>query len=487
MASTPSVDYTSRDFEGLKQTLLDFAAVRFPDWKPSSEGDFGVLMIELLSYVGDLLSYYVDRAQNEAYLPTATQRSSVLQIASLLGYRPNNGTPARGTVYLKTLETSPATSVPAGTRLLTEYVSDLDSPIFFETETTLLVPANGGSSVAFTVVEGETKKDETSGGPLTLGSSNGLASQSFRLPHPKVYEDSVQVFVGGEEWIYIDHLLDADPTEKRFTLITSADGYTTIQFGDGINGAIPAIGLDVATLYRVGVGALGNVAAGTVIGIFDELPGVIVELNADDSTSTSTEMTGGADPESTKQIRNNAPKVFATQQRAINPVDYEAFALSVPGVSKANATAGTFSSVSLFVVGPDGLTATSRLLDAVQAELATRTLAGVTTSVASATTVGVNVTASIVARPTYSRLQVEFDAAQAVKDVLSFDYRDIGDTLTVSDVYSKIMSLPGVLSANVSLMARADAVQSGTTDIQFLPYELGTQGTVTLTSTGGIG
>lgn len=492
MANTVAIDYTSRDFDGLKQSLLDYAKTAFPDWKPASEGDFGVLMLELLAYTGDVLSYYVDRAQNEAYLPTATQRSSVLQIAQLLGYRPSNGTPAHGTVTLETSQGSGAVLIPAGTRLVTDFVEALDSPIFFETDVAATAPADGGT-IALSVTEGETKRDETSGNPLVLGTSNGLGNQTFRLPNPKVYEDSVRVYVAGEEWLFIDHLLDADATEKRFTVATDAAGYTSVLFGDGLNGAVPVVNVAVSATFRVGVGSYGNVDAGRVIGLFDQVAGLSVQLSSVTSElSTSTAMVGGASPESTSQIRENAPRSFSTQQRAITEADFESFAVSVPGVAKANAVASFFSSVSVYVVGPDGGTPTQTLLDSVTLELTKRALAGVTVSVGTPTFVEVNVgtvgsPVTVQVWPTFSRASVEFQVKQAINDVLSFEQSNIGSRLTVSEFYSRIMDIDGVRYASIPLMARADAAQSGTADIQFLPWEFPKAGDVFVTTTGGIG
>jgi len=488
----PNIDYTSRDYDGLRQSLLDFARVAFPDWQPASEGDFGVLMVELLAYTGDVLSYYVDRAQIEAYLPTATQRSSVLQIAQLLGYQPSTGAPATGTVTLKSATNGPAVVVPAGTLLGTDFVDTLDGPIYFETDVETPVPGDGGTA-AVSVTEGETKKDPTTDNSLRITEANGLPDQAYRLPNPKVYEESVRVFVAGEEWLRIDHLLDAEPASRVFSVITDSQAYTWIQFGDGINGAIPNIGLEVGAIYRVGVGATGNIPAGRVINVVAAIPNLSVETASDSATdSTSSAMAGGADPESIEQIRLNAPRAFATQQRAITLADYADFAVAVPGVAKSKAVANFFSSVTVYVIGPDGGAPTATLLDRVQTELDRRTLAGVTVSVGSPTFVPINIGSSgspiaIEVWPTYSRSGVQFNVEQAINNLLSFTERDLGDRLTVAEAFARVMDVEGVRYVALPLMARADAVQSGTADIQLLPWEFPKVGEIVVTSTGGIG
>jgi hypothetical protein len=489
----PNIDYTSRDFDGLKRSLLDYARVAFPDWAPGSEGDFGVLLVELLAYTGDVLSYYVDRAQNESYLPTASQRASILQIAELVGYRPGTGAPATGSVTLKSADGSADVTVPAGTRLATDFASDLDTQIIFETDVEVVVPGSGGT-IAVAVTEGETKKDDVTGNPLKIAESTGLPDQTIRLPHPKVYVETIQVYVAGEEWLAVDHLLDADAGDRVFETFYDDQGYSWIRFGDGLNGAIPTLGLEISAKYRVGVGAAGNLAAGRVISLFDALAGVSVEMSGGSANlSTSTAMTGGADPESNEQIRINAPRAFHSQQRAVTLDDYKNFAVAVPGVSRANAVANFFSSVTVYIVGPDGGAASTALTDAVQTALRSRSLAGVSVSVGAPTFIPVNIGATggsevaVEVWPTYSRTAVQYQVEQALKSLLSFENVDLGMKLVVAEVYRQIMEIEGVRYVTIPLMARSDAAQSGTADIQFKPWELPKAGNLVVTSSGGIG
>lgn len=491
---TPVIDYTSRDYDGFKQSLLDHAKISFPEWVPSSEGDFGVLLLELMSYVGDINSYYVDRAQMEAFLPTATQRASILNHAQTLGYVPSSGVPATGTVTLKTptttqtAQTSPAVVVPAGTRLSTAMVAELDAQIIYETDVAVEVDGEGGTQEV-AVTEGETIKDETTGGPLKIADSDGLPDQYYRLARPGVYADTVQVFVQDEEWTVIDHILDATRDEKRFDTVVDAEGYTWVHFGDSVNGAIPNIGLTVSVLYRVGYGAKGNIAAGKVVNIFDSgVTGVDLERatgnNGNDSTSSA--MTGGADPESNDQIRVNAPRAFRSQQRAVTIEDFENFALAVPGVTKANAEAAHVTSVMVWVVGPDGGTPPQVLLDRVENDLNARSLIGVDVTVGGPAFVSFNVTATVEAWPTYGRSAVKYNVEQALKAFFAFQQAEMGQKIAVSDLYRVITGVEGARYVDVTLLVRGDAVQSGTATVQLQPWEMPKVGTLSLTMTGGL-
>lgn len=496
------VDYTSRDFDSFKAALLSYASTAFPDWVPGSEGDFGVLLVELMSYIGDVNSYYIDRAQNEAYLATATQMSSVLNIAQLLGYTPGTGTPATGTVTFVAssvinVSGAPAITIPAGTQLATDYVAAIDGQIIFETEET--VSLTPGDTVNADVIEGSTQVDPTTGGPIALDVSTGLPDQAYMLPNPRVYVDTVDVYVGGtdiaSEWRDVTHLLDADSTDQVFSTYNDASGYTWIQFGDGLNGAIPGVGLTISVTYRTGYGSLGNLTAGAITSVVSTSPaGIALQKSTSTSgLSTSTATTGGADPDTIDQIRNNAPKTFFTQQRAVTQDDFENLALAVPGVAKANAVADYFSSVTVYVLGPDGNPANSALLDDVFNALSPQALIGVSVNTAAPTSVAVNLGAtggneiSITVWDQYNRLAVQSQVQTALSALLSFTNIDLGMRLTVSDVYAAIMAVPGVRYVAIPLMARADSVQSGTADIQFQAFEYPTAGNIVLLSTGGIG
>ena len=110
----PPIDYLSRDFQSFQQALLGYSSLRYPNWVERSEADFGVMMSEILSAVGDELSYLQDRAAAESNLMTATQRRSLTSLARLVDYEPSPPCNA-STSLLCTVSANG--SVPAGTRV----------------------------------------------------------------------------------------------------------------------------------------------------------------------------------------------------------------------------------------------------------------------------------------------------------------------------------------------------------------------------------
>ena len=63
----PVIDYLTKDYAGFRQGMLNQIPLLMPQWTDRSEADFGVVLIELMAYVADILSYYQDRVANEAF------------------------------------------------------------------------------------------------------------------------------------------------------------------------------------------------------------------------------------------------------------------------------------------------------------------------------------------------------------------------------------------------------------------------------------
>lgn len=85
------VNYLARDFWSFRQALLDFATQRYPDWQDRLEADAGMMLLEIMSAMGDDASYIQDRYAREAYLETASQRRSLKHHAQLMDYRIGDG------------------------------------------------------------------------------------------------------------------------------------------------------------------------------------------------------------------------------------------------------------------------------------------------------------------------------------------------------------------------------------------------------------
>ena len=84
----PPISYTSRDFSSIRNDLINYVKVYYPDtYKDFNEASFGSMMFDMVAYVGDILSYYVDFQTNESFLETAIERNNLIKISKQLGYK----------------------------------------------------------------------------------------------------------------------------------------------------------------------------------------------------------------------------------------------------------------------------------------------------------------------------------------------------------------------------------------------------------------
>ena len=84
------IDYTSRDFDSIRRDLENFAKRYYPNtYKDFNEASFGSLMLDTVSYIGDILSFYVDYQANESFLETAIEYGNVVKLARQMGFKLN--------------------------------------------------------------------------------------------------------------------------------------------------------------------------------------------------------------------------------------------------------------------------------------------------------------------------------------------------------------------------------------------------------------
>lgn len=99
MADTTTVQYLNRDFDSLKAQLINFAKTYYPNtYNDFSEASPGMMLIEMSSYVGDVMSFYIDNQIQENFLQFAKQRKNLLALAYNFGYRPKVTSAASTTV-----------------------------------------------------------------------------------------------------------------------------------------------------------------------------------------------------------------------------------------------------------------------------------------------------------------------------------------------------------------------------------------------------
>lgn len=89
MATSKAIQYLNKDFDSLKAQLINFTQTYYPNtYNDFSETSPGMMLIEMASYVGDILSFYIDNQIQENFLQFAKQRKNLLAQAYTYGYQP---------------------------------------------------------------------------------------------------------------------------------------------------------------------------------------------------------------------------------------------------------------------------------------------------------------------------------------------------------------------------------------------------------------
>ena len=456
----PQVDYTSRDYETIREDLLNLIPNYAPNWTNRDPSDFGITLVELFSYMGDLLNFYIDRAANEGFLATASQRDSILRIASMLNYTPTESTPA---IVELSFSNSSATNktVPARTQIATSVtVNGVTTQVVFETDDAVVVPAKVGA------VNGVATVNATQGKTVTelLGTSNGTPNQVFKLSQESTITDSIEISVNGVSYTYSPFLIDNNLFDPVFTTFSDSEGYTYVQFGDGIGGRIPPSAGTINATYRVGLGSAGNVPINKLT-FFLTNPQSGITVNNQEAAA------GGSDPETTDSIRTNAPLALKGLNRAVSLQDYASLALQLPGVAKSIAEANVYSSILLFVkpfgdrgsVTVGGTTSTTPIFDNLITELsayfAEKAAPGTEITYFPPAYVPVDLEVTINLLPQYKQSIVQNQALSSIRELFNIDNVFFADTIPLQYVMSALNSVTGIDFATVEILRRTDAKQ----------------------------
>lgn len=463
----PQIDYTSRDFEGIKTDLISLIPNYLPEWTSRDAGDFGIVLIELFAYMGDILNFYIDRSANEAFITTASKRENVLQLSSLLGYIPTSATAATVTLTFQN-STAAAITVPARTKVATTSSSNATKEqIIFETDVAVVVPAKVGAtngSATVKATQGETVSSEA------VGVSSGNAGQVFPLLKYPVIPSSVQVTVGNVEYSTVDYLVDYDTGDAVVSIRKAANGQSYLVFGDDISGRIPPANAEIFATYRVGGGAYGNVPANAISSILT--PGLPVGLSVKNQNIVGDDgaATGGADEETTDSIRISAPSSMRAVNRAVSISDYANLAVQVSGVSKANARGDSYSSITLYLkpAGDDGLlddevTPSDVFVDVaakVNEFLINKAPANTTVTYQPPTYVDVDLIVNVTAGPKKLQSKVKTEVGNNLSALFNIDNVFFEDSMNLQDFYTSIQAVDGVLKSSIILLDRQDDVVS---------------------------
>lgn len=271
MAKPTIIRYTSRDYESIRQDLLEHVKRYYADsFKDFNEASFGSIMLDTVAYVGDILSFYLDYQANESFLATAVEYDNIIKLARQIGWKFSKSPSSFGlltcyivvpansdgtgpdTNYIPVLKKGSRINSTGGTTF-TLY-EDID---FYNTSNEIVVAtvddAAGGAPTTFAikakgmVVSGELTETQAAVGTFTK-------FRQVEIPGDNIAEIISVHDAEGHEYYEVDHLsqgiiyrpivndnfnndnvpylLRATPAPRRFTVERNRES-VVLQFGFG--------------------------------------------------------------------------------------------------------------------------------------------------------------------------------------------------------------------------------------------------------------
>jgi len=279
------VKYLNKDYNSFKNQLIEFAEVYFPNnFNDFSEGNPGMMFLEMASYVGDVLSFYTDTQLRESFLTLAQEKENLYNLAYAMGYKPKVTTAA--SVDLDLFQLVPSILVSGDYKPDFDYALDIEANSIFESTegpkfytdrkvsfgfsssfdpTTVSIYQFDGSNnpeyyllkKSVKAISGETKTQTFSVGAaerfktLTLFDTNVISIESIidsegnnwtevpYLAQDTVFEEIENTAANDPELYGFNqqspYLLKVKRTPRRFITRFKANNQLEIQFGSGIS------------------------------------------------------------------------------------------------------------------------------------------------------------------------------------------------------------------------------------------------------------
>lgn len=307
------VRYGGLDFDTHFDDLRARTQVQFAeDFNDFALSSLGIMLMDIVAYGLDSLSFYLDRRATDAYLDTARTRKAVARLSRQLGYKMGAAVSSSVDVEVA-IQTPVAFSVPVPKGFQFKGPEDL---IFETADVVTYDPFSGPTDIrSIPCYEGQTITENFV--------SSGQPNQFFELrrvpPNKFVVQGAVQVVVNGADWTESD-FISFDKTDQFE--IGYNDDPPTVRFGDGTAGNIPEAGAPIVVIYVAARGKAGQIAAGAITEPVNPL--VVSFTTIDLSINNPLAPEGGDDPEAVAKVRTLAGRVFKSRQVAVTRGDYQA-------------------------------------------------------------------------------------------------------------------------------------------------------------------
>jgi len=327
----PFTKFTNLDFDQIRSSIKDYlrANSTFTDF--DFEGSNFSILIDTLAYNTYITAFNSNLVVNESFLDSATVRENVVSLARNIGYVPQSRKSSSAIVSFNVsvdpIQTNPVTYTPTLTLqsgLVCTGSASGTSYVFSIPESYVANVVDGVASFTnVTIYEGTFLRKQ-----FTV---NGSLDQRFILDNSYIDTSSIRVYVrkSGESGLgtpfeVVENIFEVNSSSNIFLIQEVQDEKYEILFGDGIFGEKLENDSVITVTYIVTDGKNGNgVSSFAFAGNLKDSDDISIIPNDAILINTIQNSQNGSDIESVDSIKAYAPRLYASQYRAVTPSDYE--------------------------------------------------------------------------------------------------------------------------------------------------------------------
>lgn len=313
------IQVSELDFDAIKSNLKTFlqGQTEFQDY--DFEGSGLSVLLDVLAYNTHYNGIYTNLAVNECFLDSASKRASVVSLAKMLGYMPRSASCATATITATVTSptSSPATVTLPAMQPFTTSIDNVSYTFYNRSAVTTALVSGAYTFTGLVLTEGtplQYKYTMAPGVRFIIPNANADLNTLTVSVQQTASSDLYEVYTRA------DTITEVTELSTVYFVKEIDDGLYEISFGNDNLGLALSNGNVVTLDYMVSSLEEPNTATSFTYG------GVTLAGSSLSVTATAP-ASGGASSESIDEIKFNAPKYYAAQNRAVTPDDYKAIIL----------------------------------------------------------------------------------------------------------------------------------------------------------------